>query len=63
MTGSCSKRGAAEMERLHRTHDVALSRWMRVRAALLLALTVVGLAALIGGVLSIAVVALVLLAT
>jgi hypothetical protein len=43
--------------------DVQPSRWVRVRAALLLLLTVLGLAAIIGGVLSVLVVGLVLLAT
>lgn len=43
--------------------DVAPTRWVRIRAALLLALTILGLAALIGGVLSVLVVGLVLLAT
>lgn len=46
-----------------RTSDVTLSRGVRVRSALLLALTVVGLAALIGGVLSVVVVGLVFVLT
>jgi hypothetical protein len=45
------------------TSDVTLSPWVRVRSAFLLGLTVVGLAALIGGVLSVLVVGAVLLLT
>jgi hypothetical protein len=43
--------------------DVTLSRWVRLRSGMLLALTVAGLAALLGVVLSVLVVGLVLLAT
>ncbi len=43
--------------------SVVLSRWERARSALLLGLTVVGLAAILGGVLSVVVVGLVLLLT
>lgn len=43
--------------------DVTLSGWQRARSALLLAVTVVGLAALVGGVLSVLVVGAVLLLT
>ena len=45
------------------TSDVTLSPWVRVRSAILLALTVLGLAALIGGLLSVLVVGVVLLLT
>jgi hypothetical protein len=43
--------------------DVSISGWMRIRAALVLALTVLGIAAIIGGVLSVVVVGLVLIVT
>ena len=43
--------------------EVSISRWVRLRAALMLALTVLGLAAIIGGVLSVLVVGLVLIVT
>lgn len=43
--------------------DVAISPWVRLRAALMLALTVLGLAAIIGGVLSVLVVGVVLIVT
>ena len=43
--------------------EVSISRWVRVRAALMLALTVLGLAAIIGGVLSVLVVGVVLIVT
>lgn len=43
--------------------EVVPTRWVRIRAAILLGLTVLGLAATIGGVLSIVVVGLVLLVT
>ena len=43
--------------------DVAISRWVRLRAALMLTLTVLGLAAIIGGVLSVLVVGVVLIVT
>ena len=43
--------------------SVVLSRWERGRSGLLLGLTVVGLAAILGGVLSVVVVGLVLLLT
>jgi hypothetical protein len=46
-----------------RADDVTLSGWVRLRSALLLLLTVAGLAALIGGVLSIILVGLVLIVT
>lgn len=45
------------------TSDVTLSAWVRFRSAVLLALTVLGLAALIGGVLSVLIVGVVLLLT
>lgn len=49
--------------RVDRHDDVAISGWVRVRAALMLALTVLGLAAIIGGVLSVLVVGVVLIVT
>lgn len=61
--GAQRRRVAAELERFRRTDDVALTAGTRIRAALLLALTVAGLAALIGAVLSIVVVGVVFLAT
>lgn len=46
-----------------RARDVTITPWVRLRSALLLALTTVGLAALIGAVLSVLVVAVVFVAT
>ena len=46
-----------------RADDVAITGWTRVRAALVLALTVLGLAAIVGGVLSVVVVGFMLLVT
>jgi hypothetical protein len=46
-----------------RARDVTITPWVRLRAGLLLALTTVGLAAIIGAVLSVAVVAVVFIAT
>jgi hypothetical protein len=54
---------ASLRSRPRRSAEVTVSSWTRVRSALLLALTVLGLATLIGGVLSIVLVGLVLLAT
>jgi len=46
-----------------RARDVTITPWVRVRAGLLLALTTIGLAAIIGAVLSVLVVAVVFIAT
>ncbi|MHB1137589.1 MAG: hypothetical protein ACYC2O_01450 [Microthrixaceae bacterium] len=46
-----------------RARDVTITRWVRIRATLLLALTTIGLAAIVGAVLSVVVVAIVFVAT
>lgn len=49
--------------RARRSPDLVPSGWVRVRSALVLALTVLGIAAMVGVILSVAVVAVVFLAT